>query len=132
MCLSKSKERNVELIQSLAGVVIWTENLHRLSSFYQNALDMKPHSVRSGFVAFQFGDTRLSLGKHDNVVGKSEEPYRVMVNLGVADIHEAFRTLESRGVVFIRSPEKEHWGGWIATFFDPDGNILQLLQPLVV
>lgn len=121
----------MELIQSLAGVVIWTENLDRLSSFYQNALDMKPHSVRLGFVAFRFGDTRLSLGQHDNVVGLSKEPYRVMVNLGVADIHEAFHTLESRGVSFIRSPEKEHWGGWIATFFDPDGNLLQLLQPSV-
>jgi len=25
-------------------------------------------------------------------------------------------------------PEREHWGGWIATLQDPDGNILQLLQ----
>jgi predicted enzyme related to lactoylglutathione lyase len=118
----------MEFIESLAGVIIWTENLDRLSNFYQDSLNMKPHSVRPGFVAFQFGDTRLSLGKHNNVVGQSEEPYRIMVNLGVSDIHEAFRTLESRGVSFIRSPEKEHWGGWVATFFDPDGNLLQLLE----
>jgi predicted enzyme related to lactoylglutathione lyase len=31
-------------------------------------------------------------------------------------------------VEFIRQPEREQWGGWIATFKDPDGNILQLLQ----
>jgi predicted enzyme related to lactoylglutathione lyase len=23
---------------------------------------------------------------------------------------------------------REHWGGWIITLQDPDGNILQLLQ----
>ena len=51
-----------------------------------------------------------------------------MVNLGVADIRQVHKTLAARGVDFIRRPEKEHWGGWVATFSDPDGNVLQLLQ----
>ena len=32
------------------------------------------------------------------------------------------------GVVFTRAPEREEWGGWVATFADPDGNVLQLMQ----
>ena len=33
-----------------------------------------------------------------------------------------------QGVQFIREPEEESWGGTVATFSDPDGNILQLLE----
>ena len=51
-----------------------------------------------------------------------------MPHLGVDDIHGECRRLQEEGVEFIRPPEQEHWGGWIATLKDPDGNILQLLQ----
>ena len=116
------------MIQDLAGVIIWTEDLERLAAFYKEVLGLRPQSVRPNFVAFRFGEVRLSLGTHGQVAGSAKDPYRVMVNLGVADIHEAYRRLRERGVTFIRPPEEEHWGGWVATFKDPDGNILQLLQ----
>jgi uncharacterized glyoxalase superfamily protein PhnB len=51
-----------------------------------------------------------------------------MAHLGVDDIHRQYQQLQEAGVEFIRPPEQEHWGGWIATFKDPDGNILQMLQ----
>jgi catechol 2,3-dioxygenase-like lactoylglutathione lyase family enzyme len=51
-----------------------------------------------------------------------------MINLGVDDIHAQCDLLRERGVVLKREPEREHWGGWVATFPDPDGNTLQLLQ----
>ena len=51
-----------------------------------------------------------------------------MPHLGVDDIHAEHARLAAEGVEFIRVPEREHWGGWVATFSDPDGNVLQLLQ----
>jgi predicted enzyme related to lactoylglutathione lyase len=51
-----------------------------------------------------------------------------MPHLGVDDIHSEADRLGEAGVEFIRQPEQESWGGWVATFRDPDGNILQLLQ----
>ena len=36
--------------------------------------------------------------------------------------------LAAAGVTFTRPPELEPWGGRIATFADPDGNTLQLMQ----
>ena len=116
------------MIEGVAGVVIWTEDLDRLLAFYRDTLGLEPHSVRPGFVAFMWGDMRLSMGKHSEVRGQTREPYRIMVNLGVGDIHQVHRSLRARGVKFLRPPEKEHWGGWISTFSDPDGNVLQLLQ----
>lgn len=116
------------MVQGVAGVIIWTDDLERLLAFYRDTLGLTPHSVRPGFVAFRWGEMRLSIGAHSQVTGQARDPYRIMINLAVNDIHKAYETLCARGVKFLRPPEKEHWGGWVSTFADPDGNILQLLQ----
>lgn len=116
------------MIDGLAGVILWTDNLEEMAAFYQNVLGLKPHSVRSNFVAFRWGDVRLSLGRHSKVKGKTRDPYRMMVNLSTRDIYTEHQRLARLGVPFLRPPEREHWGGWVATLTDPDGNILQLLQ----
>lgn len=116
-------------IGSLAGVIFWTEQLDVMAQFYRDILRLPVHSLHPDFVAFELGGVRLSVGLHSRVHGRSRDPHRVMVNLGVDDIHALYAALRDRGVEFTRPPEREHWGGWIATFRDPDGNLLQLLQP---
>ena len=112
----------------LAGVIIWTGNLDVMREFYQEKLGLTPHSVRPNFIAFKWGDVRFSIGEHSAVRGRSPDPHHIMVNLATDDIHGDYERLRSHGVRFIRPPEREHWGGWVATFEDPDGNILQLLE----
>ena len=116
------------MIEGVVGVVIWTEDLETLVEFYREMLGLTPHSVRRDFVAFRWNEMRLSIGKHSEVRGRSGEPYRVMVNLGVSDIQRLHRELTAKGVPFLRPPEQEHWGGWVATLSDPDGNTLHLIQ----
>ncbi len=115
-------------IDSLAGVIIWTDRLAEMAAFYRDTLGLPVHSERPHFVAFQLGPARLSVGLHSEVHGPAKESVRVTVNLGVADIQTVYHDLSRRGVVFVRPPEREHWGGWVASFRDPDGNLLQLLQ----
>jgi predicted enzyme related to lactoylglutathione lyase len=115
------------MIQGVAGVILWTEDLERLSTFYQETLGLKPHSMRPDFVAFSFGDVRLSLGTHSEVAGLNRDPYRIMVNLAVDDIHAVARNLTERGVVFLRNPEQEGWEVG-SLHSGSDGNVLQLLQ----
>jgi predicted enzyme related to lactoylglutathione lyase len=116
------------MLSYFAGVIYWTANLDGMVDFYQHVLRLPVHSIHDGFAAFELGGTRISVGRHSELKGPSAEGLRVMVNLGVEDIFAAYRTLSDRGVGFTRPPEREHWGGWIATFQDPDGNLLQLLQ----
>lgn len=116
------------MIEGISGVIIWTDDVDRLVTFYQHVLELEPNSVRQDFVSFKWGDIRLGIGKHSKVKKFTTEPFRIMVNLGVKDIQTTCRILKDRGVKFLRLPEKEHWGGWVGTFTDPDGNILQLLQ----
>jgi predicted enzyme related to lactoylglutathione lyase len=116
------------VITGLVGITLWTDNLEGMFQFYHRTLGLPLHSRHDDFIAFQLGEVRFNLGRHDRVRGPARDPYRIMPHLGVDDIHQEHRRLSQAGVEFIRPPEQEHWGGWVATFKDPDGNILQLLQ----
>ena len=117
-------------IDGLAGVLIWTE-AHRfpaMARFYRDTLGLAARTAKGDFVNFDWDGVRLSVGVHERVYGLSRHPLRIMINLAVTDIQVVHERLVRAGVVFTRAPEQEDWRGWVATFADPDGNILQLLQ----
>jgi catechol 2,3-dioxygenase-like lactoylglutathione lyase family enzyme len=117
-------------ISGLAGVLIWTEasRYPAMRSFYRDTLGLEPRSDRDGFINVAWGDLRLTVSVHPDVVGAARDPLRLMLNLRVDDIAATHARLRDAGVVFARPPEQESWGGWVATFADPDGNTLQLMQ----
>ena len=114
----------------LAGVILWTEQARfpAMRDFYVDVLGLAPRSERDGFVNFDWDGTRLTVTTHDEVRGASAEPFRVMVNFAVGDLDAFHHRLTQSGVRCLRSPAPEHWGGRIATYADPDGNLLQLLE----
>ena len=116
------------MITGVVGITLWTDDLERMFSFYYDTMRLPLHSRHDDFIAFELGEVRFNIGLHSKVSGASDDPYRVMPHLGVDDIQSEYRRLSAQGVEFIRPPEQEHWGGWVATLMDPDGNILQLLQ----
>ena len=117
------------MIEGVAGVVVWTDRVGELARFYRDVVGLPVHSDHGDFVAFEPSPgVRFSVGRHSAVRGPNRDPFRVMVNLGTTDIHADAARLASAGVAFIRQPEQEGWGGWVATFQDPDGNVIQLLQ----
>ena len=116
------------MIGRVNGVIIWTHDLDRLTKFYTEMMGLTPHSIRPDFVNFEWGDMRFSIGSHNEINGQAADPYRIMVNFDVQDIQKIHQSLADKGVEFIRPPEQEHWGGWVATLLDPDGNMLQLLE----
>ena len=116
------------MITGVVGVTFWTADLEKMFRFYNDVLQLPLHSRHLDFIAFELGEVRFNIGLHDRVSGASKDPYRCMPHLGVDDIHGMAARLTEAGVEFIRQPEQESWGGWVATFRDPDGNTLQLLQ----
>lgn len=113
------------------GVLVWTSprTYPAMRAFYLETLGLTPRGEKDGFINFEWGEFRLSVSVHHGVEGPARDPLRIMLNFSVEDIHAAHARLASRGVAFSRPPEQEPWGGWVATFTDPDGNTLQLLQP---
>jgi predicted enzyme related to lactoylglutathione lyase len=121
-------------VTGLAGVLIWTDAARHpaMATFYRDVLGLPVRTQREGFISFAWPgglDVRLTIGVHAEVAGPAKDPLRIMLNLGVDDIVGAYERLTRDGVSFTRPPEQEKWGGWIATFADPDGNVVQLLQP---
>jgi catechol 2,3-dioxygenase-like lactoylglutathione lyase family enzyme len=127
--------RGLADLRALAGVIVWTEasRFPAMLEFYRDTLALTPRSLRDDFVSFNWGSTdpdatRLNIVVHSEVLGRARDPLRFMLNFLVDDIDIAYDQLRALGVRFLRPPTEEHFGGRIATFEDPDGNLLQLLQ----
>ena len=112
------------------GVIVSTDATHfdAMATFYADILALPVRSRYVGFVNFVWGNFRLTIHVHSDVAGPAVDPDRVMINLSVTDVVAVHERLVHAGVEFRRPPEREPWGGWIATFADPDGNTLQLMQ----
>ncbi len=112
------------------GVLVWTEaaRFRALRDFYVETLGLVPRADRANHVDFEWGGLRLTIAVHDAIGGPARDPLRVMINFAVEDIEAEHARLREAGVAFSRAPGREPWGGLVATFADPDGNTLQLLQ----
>jgi predicted enzyme related to lactoylglutathione lyase len=118
------------MITGLRGATIWSENLNNLLPFYRDVLGFKVGLETEGFVIL--GDPKnpaLALGTHSEVRGRNLDPARHMVGLSTDDIDADWKRLKAAGVEFVEDPTG--YGTLrIATLKDPEGNLLQLLQPL--
>jgi predicted enzyme related to lactoylglutathione lyase len=114
----------------LDSVIFWTDDMNRLLGFYRDRLGFEVDFESPDFVALRTDQgAQICVGKHSEVSGKTKEPYRVMANFAVDDCQAEFERLKERGVSFIREPSvDENDGVILATFQDPDGNTLQLMQ----
>lgn len=117
-------------VTGFAGVLVWTEaeRFDALRSFYVDVLGLTPRSDRPGFVNFAWGGQRLTIHLHDAVSGPTTEPHRVMINLAVEGIDELVARARAAGVTIVREPERESWGGIVASLVDPDGSTVQLFE----
>ncbi len=127
---SGAVERLAAKVTGLAGVLVSTEvgRFEAMRSFYVDVLGLTPRSDRPGFVNFEWGDRRLTVHTHDEVAGPTTEPHRVMVNLAVQGIEAVVARAAAAGVEVLRPPERESWGGRVASLVDPDGTTVQLLE----
>ena len=118
------------MIKGLRGTTIWSEDLNNLLPFYRDLLDFKVGLQIDGFVVLGDPGTvpTLALGTHSEVRSRNLDPARHMVSLSTDDIDADWRRLKAAGVEFVEDPT--HYGTLrVATLKDPEGNLLQLLQP---
>ena len=118
------------MINGLRGATIWSENLNNLLPFYRDQLGFKIALQIDGFVVLgELGAPTLALGTHSEVHGRNTDPARHMVGLGTDDVDGDAKRLKAAGVEFIEDPTT--YGTLrIATLKDPEGNLIQLLQPV--
>jgi predicted enzyme related to lactoylglutathione lyase len=111
-------------------VNVFVSDLGRAMAFYGSTLGLRLRHAdeQHGYASFDAGPVSLGLA---SVGGDSDEAAALVgrhtgVGLGVADLEKAYAQLLDAGVGFTMPPQKQPWGGFMATFTDPDGNVFYL------
>jgi predicted enzyme related to lactoylglutathione lyase len=116
------------MIKRLRVSSIWSEDLTKLLPFYCDVLGLPVGLEAPGFVVLGDPDTpAVALGTHSEVRGRASDPARHIVGLETDDVAKEYRRLKDAGVEFVEDP-KDFGNVWVATFKDPEGNLLQLPQ----
>jgi predicted enzyme related to lactoylglutathione lyase len=125
------------MLKQLMGATIWSEDINNLLAFYRDVLGLKVANEQPGFVSFGepadgggYTGAYLGLGTHSEVKGKVRDAYRHMIGIESDDVDADFTRLKAAGVEFIEQPTTYGDELRIATLKDPEGNIVQLLQPI--
>ena len=118
------------MIKGLRISSIFSEDVEKLLPFYRDTVGLTVGQGGDGF--YVMGDVSgpvLGLGTHSEVHGKVTDQARHIVGFDTDDIQADFQRLKAAGVEFIEEPNRQGGDGpQIATFKDPEGNLIQLLQ----
>lgn len=120
------------MIKGLSAAIVWSEDIQKtLVPFYRDVLGLPVLNDTPEFVVFGYdpGGPVFCLGTHSEVHGNNNDPARHMVGLGVDDVQAEYERLKAKGVEFIDEPT-EFPNVKLCTFKDPEGNYVQLLQPV--
>ena len=123
---------NKPLFKTISTVLIWSENFRVLADWYKRVFDFEiiselNHPQDTG-VQFRVGNVNLWIGQHSEVHGKNRDPHRHMFNISVESVEEVYQYLLSKDVKFFAKPFKAPtFDKYFATFYDLDGNMVQLI-----
>jgi catechol 2,3-dioxygenase-like lactoylglutathione lyase family enzyme len=116
----------------LYGCRVFVDDLHQARTFYGETLGLAVKWDYGTAIGYDVGaDLIVEAFDQDE-----EEEYPdflrdpggfLGISLQVDDIDASYRELSARGVRFISPPQKMPWGGTLAHFKDPSGNVLTLL-----
>jgi predicted enzyme related to lactoylglutathione lyase len=117
------------MITGLRGASIWSEDVKNLLPFYRDVLGLQVGFESPGFVVLgELEAPALALGTHSEVHGRNADPARHMVGLATDDVRTEWKRLKAAGVEFVEDPT-DYGNLRIATLKDPEGNLVQLLEP---
>jgi predicted enzyme related to lactoylglutathione lyase len=112
---------------------VFVRDIAAAKLFYSSklGLPMKADGSQHGYCVFKAGNTELVV---EAVADDAPDEERIVVgrftglSFTVQDAGETHRRLVALGVPFTGAPEKQFWGGILATLQDPSGNELQIVQ----
>jgi len=100
-------------------------------AFYRDQVgfQMNYENEDQGWAQFDLGGTYLGLERcaPDDPEAKDLVGRFVGTSIMVDDIDKVYEELSGKGVEFVGPPAREPWGGALAHFRDPDGNVITLL-----
>jgi len=116
-----------EMIKTVWSITFYVSDPERAKRFYEETLGLEKKYEYSSYVGFECGGVEVGL------IPKLEKEHKAStftpsVDFLVYDVERVYNELKQKGVEFIRDLHEEPWGGRQATFTDPDGNVLEIVQ----
>lgn len=122
------------MFKKISTILLWSDNYERLARWYQDVFNVRvieqlDHPEDTGILMeFPEGLPWIWTGKHSEIHGANKDPLRIMFNISVDSVSDAFAYLQTKGVTVIAKPFKAPtMEKWFATFSDPDGNTVQII-----
>ena len=113
-------------------VNIFVTDLARAVGFYRDTLGLplQFQDDRFGYASFAPEGVRLGVARVDQNAPEATAfvGRHTGVGFGVPDLNATYEELKAHGVRFTMVPTQQPWGGFMATFADPDGNVFYLDQ----
>ena len=112
----------------LGYVNFFVSNFERAFKFYKDQLGLEvlTNDAEFGYASFDTGAVQIAFAKANDqpeLIGR-----HTGIGLVVEDLEAVYEELRAAGVEFEMPPEKQPWGGFMAMFKDPDGNVFYLDQ----
>jgi predicted enzyme related to lactoylglutathione lyase len=120
-------------VPSSVQPIIVTPELERLVSFYTDLFDAKetfrvPEAGPTFFVGLQIGQSELGLVS--DPAAQLNAPQRMLLSVEVEDVDRLLPRVTQLGGRVRGLPNDMPWGQRVAHAQDPDGNSVNLVQPI--
>jgi predicted enzyme related to lactoylglutathione lyase len=110
-------------------VYYWTANMDRAVTFYRDVVGLKLVR-RDGTRWAEFATEPVRFALHGAVEGRPVPPGGAAVMFRVGDLDAARRAMQEKGIVFDEHAGEVEGFARFATFRDPDGNRVELIEHL--
>jgi len=114
-------------IKTVWCITFYVSDLKRAAKFYEEVLGLEKKYEFSSDIGFECGGVEIGLIPKLRE-GEHVAPLSPSVEFLVDDVEKFYRKLNNKNVKFVKELHEEPWGGKQATFTDPDGNILEIVQ----
>ncbi len=102
----------------------------RAVAFYRDIIGLELMFADEGFqfARFKAGGVEFAVvgGPEVKKVREGKPENHTGIGFRVPDVDAKHRELAAKGVRFTMTPSKQPWGGYMAMFADPDGNVFYL------
>jgi len=121
-------------------VFLFTEDADKLVTFYTDLLGFKKISelklpMDYGYMVEAAPGYEIWIANHSKVNGKSKDSYRICINFYTPDLDELYKKLQETPeiTVITKLQSMKKWNPdsdrRVFTILDPDGNMLQFMEP---
>ncbi|WP_425448798.1 VOC family protein [Dethiothermospora halolimnae] len=115
---------------NLTNCCIITNDVKRLSEFYEKVLQIQAEFYGEDYAVFRVGDNMLSvfdLKAHESIApgsAQAESNKSIILEFNVENVDEEYERLKEMNIDWVKEPTIQPWGSRSFYLRDIDGNII--------